>query len=1244
MSSTPAASHTRATRSRFSSPQISTNGATDSSSRTQGSGNGGGANGTERQKTFMQQWLEPAVQVKASYQDAGFVRHGLFENMAPLGTMPKVGVFKKTAPPPAKAPEQPQVRKIVLKQKPAVPPPPPVEEETVGDETEDADSVSTDEIEDQEVEEHHEAAKGSATTKDHKARTALATQRRRRSVASVETEDEDWAPAAPAQKGTRRRSLSRASSQWLQQRTGSAGAGAPQADRKAFVDKVVEVAVDEALAHFRYPTAWALRTLYDENSSNEEFLDMVEKVFLQTANADTLEEFARLLQARKREGRKKDQACSYFVPPSNNSRSVQPPKRAPYGSLVKFDLTTLRLDRGPSEQQKPLRPAKAPEPEPEPERESKPEAEGAPLRKKRKLGRQHSETSSSSSKMTSTNGASSKAKTETPSRRRTRERSTSSTSSLSSARSLSPPDGIQADGEGGEFEGFDDPPSRASPEPAQPITATRRRRSNAPRKSRNVSPSRPSSAASTPAPQLQAAAAAPSLQTAPSQRQTPADEQPTPETEEQPYEMPAVVDSPLFPNLGTKRGGKSQAGTPVQALPSTVGKLDPTDPKLRLRQNARKVTNKPLPTSNVRERVPQAGRQQEEAEEPVTPAPASTAAASSRPRVSLPSARQTPAAREGRSTRSALRRAYDDLEEQASPTTAHFPGSEAASTVADSRAGTPGLRAAKKPRTGLRVKNSPVKKKNGTAAGIPRPSGERSSPVGNSMTGREDDNDDYCSACGGSGQLICCDGCTRSFHLTCADPVLMQDAMPVEWFCNVCRANRDPAALPAHSGAFALLQEKLDVRNSSAFRLPPSVRDLFEGVRTGTDGEYEEFVAPVKPNRKRKYEEDQVPDLFRVRDAEGKAVICHGCQKSSSPDRAIIPCSGCGIFWHLDCLDPPLANPPLLRTWKCPLHADEILPKLVALGPAHKYRKVRHAPVIRPAFSRGYVNNGYIDVQLEDSDDESGWRDFETFGRTVRLPEKGIKLDFLSRTRGHGKAKPIAPQDPKAVPAPAPIEQRSLEEQQAALNLVQLSRDQGQGISTLIDAMIAQADPTVIDLMARVDPNRLESGQLNQMDHQVLRAILASAESMTQHIRRLLGSNTPNQPRPQANGSAETEDGPAMVLSLTNSVSTESDNPARTDRNPGALELDGAKSPASPTTTDDVPAMTQGEKTPVQGDQSPAAPLPLEESGPIVNGSMPALPTKTSSISADEPVVVEANGDGEKTLGEGPDGAPIELE
>lgn len=114
----------------------------------------------------------------------------------------------------------------------------------------------------------------------------------------------------------------------------------------------------------------------------------------------------------------------------------------------------------------------------------------------------------------------------------------------------------------------------------------------------------------------------------------------------------------------------------------------------------------------------------------------------------------------------------------------------------------------------------------------------------------QDDNDDYCSSCGGNGQLICCDGCTRSFHFSCVDPPLVQGAMPDEWFCNVCRTAHNPPVFPVYSGPFASLMEKLEAKNSSAFALPLDVREYFEAVRTGQDGEYEEIVPLVKPPAK----------------------------------------------------------------------------------------------------------------------------------------------------------------------------------------------------------------------------------------------------------------------------------------------------------------------------------------------------------------------------------------------------------
>ncbi|XP_044075984.1 autoimmune regulator [Siniperca chuatsi] len=59
-------------------------------------------------------------------------------------------------------------------------------------------------------------------------------------------------------------------------------------------------------------------------------------------------------------------------------------------------------------------------------------------------------------------------------------------------------------------------------------------------------------------------------------------------------------------------------------------------------------------------------------------------------------------------------------------------------------------------------------------------------------------NDDECAVCRDGGELICCDGCPRAFHLTCLDPPLT--SIPSgPWQCEWCcgnRVKRETAQLP----------------------------------------------------------------------------------------------------------------------------------------------------------------------------------------------------------------------------------------------------------------------------------------------------------------------------------------------------------------------------------------------------------------------------------------------------------------
>lgn len=141
----------------------------------------------------------------------------------------------------------------------------------------------------------------------------------------------------------------------------------------------------------------------------------------------------------------------------------------------------------------------------------------------------------------------------------------------------------------------------------------------------------------------------------------------------------------------------------------------------------------------------------------------------------------------------------------------------------------------------------------------------------------------------------------------------------------------------------------------------------------------------------------------------------------------------------------------------------------------------------------------------------------------------------------------------------------SLEHQQAAYNLAQLSGQGTSAIDTLVDTLIAEAHPEVVSMIARVDSSHVSSNDaLNSMDKQGLRAILAQMEQMRDHVRNLLGEKTPEGSSPQP-VSSSAQDQAARVPSLTHSQTTraESENPAIEQPTPRSPRLVAAGSPKS---------------------------------------------------------------------------------
>lgn len=773
-------SNSRATRSRYSSPaqphNSTWNGVLDASKGPSDQGS----------RALMKRWLEPSVQSKASFEDDGLVRYGVVENMAPLGTMPK-----------AKKPglettgTTTTVRKIILRPSGAsaaktVSDPLPSDPAT----STVADVVSNDDTKVNADTEMEDAGADGAAVASTRAvasspppTTQPPTPPRRRSVAvkevaAVDDEgDEDYDPkGAPKRRQSTRASLGRRTrrssgprrssivltksaakevkevkeSKKFEKETEKEPMGIeptnPSKEKeesdsvepgdKEFIDKVVEAAVDEALKHYRYPTAWALRTLYDEKAGDARFVAMLEDVFGQTADADTLRKFSKLMERKKREGKKDNQGCYYFIPPTTNSRfTPHKPKAAPYGKLLHGRHQEEQEQEQKQEEEDQEREQEQ-EQEQEQEHEQDQEQEQEQQDPEMDLDEKHrhhhpsasegratkrAKTSHSRSRSQSGSHAQAQAQVQaqaqgrhqsgshatrntsrkmasggeprTPSRKRARKDSASSDSSLSSALSLSSPDASVASvspGHRGGTTGTTTTATAAAAAGSSSSDAPKPRPINIRRKSLPSKPKQPRTS--------QSAYKSPTqththTQPVSSTTKTPSNQSAADASASATISVSAKASMPgrvpaaqLFPNLPPKpktaKGAAKASSVPVDEdciKDEDCGFWD-------RRRDAQKFASSVAATeSSIRDG--------DDEEQVATPAKRTR-----RTRQSIVPPTTT------RATRSASKRPHDEVDSAISPVAWNFPGDN--SSTVGSRAVTPTLRPPKKQRSGLRVKSS----------------------------------------------------------------------------------------------------------------------------------------------------------------------------------------------------------------------------------------------------------------------------------------------------------------------------------------------------------------------------------------------------------------------------------------------------------------------------------------------------------------------------------------------------------
>lgn len=197
-------------------------------------------------------------------------------------------------------------------------------------------------------------------------------------------------------------------------------------------------------------------------------------------------------------------------------------------------------------------------------------------------------------------------------------------------------------------------------------------------------------------------------------------------------------------------------------------------------------------------------------------------------------------------------------------------------------------------------------------------------------------NDDFCSACGGSGVFICCETCPKSFHFICCDPPL--DDLPEEnWSCRECLARQNPEITKKWNsiGLFGQLLNQTESMNPFEFQLPKKLRDnTFLKVSTDAHGQYDDGT--LKPELSySKLNGSQIPgfnynhslEVDSLYDKSGKPYLCHNCGLSGLENRFIVHCDYCPLVWHMDCLTEPCYKSKTIGSkWRCPNHIENLIP------------------------------------------------------------------------------------------------------------------------------------------------------------------------------------------------------------------------------------------------------------------------------------------------------------------------------
>lgn len=306
----------RSTRgSRVSSPFVSAPEAAKSAAEN-------GADQGDKKQTLMTRWTEPQLApARPSFVEAGHVRHSSVMGMNPLGTLPSAKLLKALAKPDGEGRGTPMTKSASNNSAstpgittPEPPSNPPRERSTsVADKPEDTVEVEEAAV-DTEMEDVVETESDAApktplqpmSGRKSFSRPSVPPQSAGLNVFALGSPMPSVAPLEePRSVPGYRRELSYTPEPTL------GPDGLPIINLR-MTDNVVETAVNNALDDKKWPTAYALRTIYDEHRTNPRMVRIFEAVYNDWATEEQHVEFHHLMRQKKREGKKHNTGEEYF--------------------------------------------------------------------------------------------------------------------------------------------------------------------------------------------------------------------------------------------------------------------------------------------------------------------------------------------------------------------------------------------------------------------------------------------------------------------------------------------------------------------------------------------------------------------------------------------------------------------------------------------------------------------------------------------------------------------------------------------------------------------------------------------------------------------------------------------------------------------------------------------------------------------------------------------------------------------